>query len=416
MSDVAVVAEGAGKVFRLFRSKFDRALDAAGLSALTPWRPAPREHWALRDLSFEVPRGRCLGVVGRNGAGKTTLLRLLTGSLAPSEGRVTTTGRVHGLMDAGAGFHPEFTGRENLRASLTFQGLGKKEIASAERDIAEFTALGDALDEPVRTYSLGMWTRLAFATATVLRPDVLVVDEVLGAGDASFTERSHERLRAMTRGGGTMVVASHSLGQITQLCADAIWIEGGRLVMKGEALEVVKAYTRFIHEPEQMKSAALSRRVDSMPAAWSRWSGEGSLEIVDLQVRGGDGQPRQAFAPDDAWMLEFTFKAKRADVFDVKCAVVIFRDDGIRITLAMDDWRQFTMDAGETRTATLTFDRLNLGNGNYAVSVALYKEFAADATRVVAYDWLDRSVYFHVDGVVAALNTVFVHPSSWSVS
>src|SRR6267378_4407923 len=169
---VAVHLSGVGKMYKIYASRFDNFLEALGLARLLPWRRIKaREVWALRDIDFELKAGSRLGIIGRNGAGKSTLLKLITGNLAATEGEVLVNGQVQALLEAGAGFHPEFTAYENIRAALTYQGLNTKEIEATIDDIAEFTELGEFLSQPFKTYSAGMQARLVFATATSLKPD-----------------------------------------------------------------------------------------------------------------------------------------------------------------------------------------------------------------------------------------------------
>jgi lipopolysaccharide transport system ATP-binding protein len=368
--------------------------------------------WALRDVTLELRRGQRLGVIGRNGAGKTTMLKLIGGNYAATEGAIVAQGRVHALMDAGAGFHPELTGRENVDAALTLQGLQGRELAAAAADAIEFAELTAVIDQPLRTYSHGMWARLAFATATALQPDVLVVDEVLGAGDASFAARSAERIRAMTGNGGAMLVVSHSMEQILQLCSEAVWLERGRVQMTGSAFDVVKAYQRFVRERE-----VSVRCPPGIPAGkqgrWSRWPGEGSLTIVDMTLSGADGRERAAFEPAEALTLTVQFRASRTDVFPLQLSAVFYRLDGLRVIAPLGPWLQLEMRAGEVRTAALTLDPIQLGNGEYAISVALYKEFDAPAATGVMYDAIDRSVLFRVDGTPPAVDAVSMRPVEW---
>lgn len=250
MSDrIAIQLQGVGKMYKMFPSRLDNFLDALNLNWIAPLRKNnAREFWAVRDVDLEVKAGSRLGVIGRNGAGKSTLLKLITQNKAPTEGYVRINGQVQALLEAGAGFHPEFTGYENIRASLIYQGLDLRNIQKAMDDIEEFTELGQFLSQPFKTYSAGMQARLTFATATTLNPDILIVDEILGAGDAYFAGKSLERMQGLVKeSGATVLIVSHSLGDILKYCDECIWMERGRIVRQGSALEIVKAYEQFIH-------------------------------------------------------------------------------------------------------------------------------------------------------------------------
>src|SRR5205809_8114175 len=252
MSEFAVSMRGVGKRYKIFQHRRDHLFDAFGFAKVLPWlRTDHEDFWALREIEFDLRKGDRIGIIGRNGAGKTTLLKLITGKLKPAAGTVEVEGDVNALLDVSGGFHSEFTGRENVRGALTYQGLSNKEIRAAEKEIAEFTDLRKFFDQPFKTYSLGMQARLTFACATVFVPDVLIVDEVLGAGDAAFYRRSTDRMRELMNSGASVLLVSHAMQQIQRFCNEAIWLERGQIVMRGSTTEVVKAYDKFTRELDE---------------------------------------------------------------------------------------------------------------------------------------------------------------------
>ncbi len=278
----AIVLNSISKVYRLYDSPSEQALDVFGLSRLRFWRkPKYHERAALEDVSLVVGRGERIGVIGRNGAGKTTLLKLITGNFAPTRGTVVVNGSVQALINIGLGFHPEFTGYENIRASLVYNGLTEAELDAAIADIVGFVELDEYLHQPIKTYSLGMQSRLYFATATAVRPDILIIDEVLGAGDAYFSAKSADRMKRLTSSGATLLLVSHSMTQILQFCDEAIWIENGRVMLRDTALTVINAYEKFISELERAK------RVSSVTAAVGQrnWLTEKMLSELVQEVR-----------------------------------------------------------------------------------------------------------------------------------
>jgi lipopolysaccharide transport system ATP-binding protein len=580
---------GVGKMYKLFSSRTDNLLDALGFARLVPFhRVEHREFWALRGIDLELGAARRVGIIGRNGAGKSTLLKLITGNLAPTEGAVEVNGQVQALLDAGAGFHPEFTGYENIRAALIYQGLTEGEIAEAEADIAEFTELGQFLGQPFKTYSAGMQARLAFATATVLKPEILIIDEILGAGDAYFIGKSTERMYQLVESGASILLVSHAMSQITQMCETAIWLDRGQIVMSGDSLEVVKSYEQYIRELEDRRLRAKNRKrqagvttsieleqpaasvvvrfvlngttsgscdigairlsspsdagetvrvgapqdadpthsgfvvlegsdwsppldstngffrrlvkhegiaaaaglvafnilalnedeewelavdyrlsddatldvelwlgenavkLGSLPSAsgWReqrfplrvgtelprpqagaeagtlaaeksklyRWPGEGSLQITRVALLDRAGQPAAVFEADSLLRLEIGFEAAASGTYRLLPAAVIYRIDGLNVSSQMGDWLTKRFEQGRSYRAALTLDPLNLGNGNYVISVALYKTFDPDLNHPpVVYDWFDRSVEFQVVGTPPAITSVFIHPSQWTV-
>jgi lipopolysaccharide transport system ATP-binding protein len=248
-------------MYKIYPRRLDVALDATGLIHLFPWRKAKgREFWALRNINLVIGKGERLGIIGRNGAGKSTLLKLLTGNLAPTEGQINVNGTVQALLTSGGGFHPEFTGYENIRSSLVYQGLEPEQIENAVKEIAEFTELGDFLNQPFKLYSAGMQARLSFATATVLNPDILIVDEILGAGDAYFFGKSIERMKSLVMSGATVLIVSHAMDQISRFCEKAIWVDRGKIVHQGSSLDTIAAYEEYIHKLGDRRLQARNRK------------------------------------------------------------------------------------------------------------------------------------------------------------
>lgn len=233
-----IVARQLSKCYHMYANPRDRLKQML-------WRGRRRyyqEFWALRDLSFEVYPGEVLGIVGRNGAGKSTLLQLVCGTLFPTSGSMEVRGRVAALLELGAGFNPEFTGRENVLMSAAIMGLSREEIAARYDEIVAFADIGAFIEHPVKTYSSGMYMRLAFAVATSVEPDILVIDEALSVGDGEFARRSFDRIMALKDAGRTILFCSHSTYQVEVLCRRALWLENGRLRLLAEAERVTGEY------------------------------------------------------------------------------------------------------------------------------------------------------------------------------
>ncbi|EXJ15983.1 ABC transporter ATP-binding protein [Imhoffiella purpurea] len=244
---IAIQVEGLGKRYEIYETPRDRLKQFLSpvVGALRPSarRDYFREFWALRDLSFELKRGETLGIVGRNGSGKSTLLQIICGILRPSLGEVRTHGRIAALLELGSGFNPEFTGRENLIMNASLLGLTPSEIQDRYDDILAFADIGDFIDQPVKTYSSGMYVRLAFAVIAHVDADILVVDEALAVGDAVFTQRCMRFIRAF-QGRGTLLFVSHDMAAVQNLCQSAIWLDKGRLVEFGPSQSVAENYLR----------------------------------------------------------------------------------------------------------------------------------------------------------------------------
>ncbi len=205
-----------------------------------------REIEALQHVSFDIPHGAVQGIIGMNGAGKSTLMRTVAGILPPTEGRIEVHGRVSTLLALGVGFNRDLSGRENVILGGLAAGLRRGELNRKYDDIAEFAELGDFMDLPMRTYSSGMYGRLAFSVAVNMDPDILLIDEALSVGDAGFKRKSLEKMRELCSHAATILIVSHALGTIRELCTDVIWMHKGRLAMRGDAQTVVEAYTRFL--------------------------------------------------------------------------------------------------------------------------------------------------------------------------
>jgi len=265
---VAIRLEHVSKIYKLYGSRKEQVLDNIGLPKfLRPKASAKSpEFHALRDVSFEIKRGERVGIIGRNGAGKTTMLRLITQNFAPTSGRVTIDGSVQALLQLGLGFHAEFTGYENIVASLNYNGLVGKAFDEALKEVIDFVELGDFLHQPVKAYSMGMQARLQFAAATAIRPDILIVDEVLGAGDAYFSAKSAHRMKKLATSGCTLLLVSHSTQEVLRFCDRVIWMHQGSILMEGPALDVVRIYEAYIEELNfkmRQQTAALWAEVDA---------------------------------------------------------------------------------------------------------------------------------------------------------
>ena len=209
-------------------------------------RQRTEEFWALKNISLTVPKGATMGIMGRNGSGKSTLLKLISRILYPTKGEVRIKGKLSTLLELGAGFHPDFTGRENIYLNASILGFTKKEIKERLNEIIEFAELGDFIDNPVRNYSSGMYMRLGFAVAVHVDPDILLIDEVLSVGDLAFQEKCLARIQDMQKRGKTIILVTHAPKQVEELCNIAVWLDQGEAKLQGPAQEVAQAYKEFI--------------------------------------------------------------------------------------------------------------------------------------------------------------------------
>lgn len=237
-----ISAHGLGKCYQLYAKPQDRLKQFL----VRGRRQYFREFWALRDVSFDIMPGEVVGIVGRNGAGKSTLLQLVCSTLTPTTGEIAVKGRVAALLELGAGFNPEFSGRENVFMSAAVMGITEQEIAARYEEIVDFSGIRDFIDQPVKTYSSGMYVRLAFAVATSVDPDILVIDEALSVGDGEFARRSFDRIMALKQAGKTILFCSHNTYQIESLCSRAIWLRDGQIVAQGLPADVIVGYNQYL--------------------------------------------------------------------------------------------------------------------------------------------------------------------------
>jgi ABC-type polysaccharide/polyol phosphate transport system ATPase subunit len=240
-SPIAIRVENVSQRFRVIRERPDTLREAFAKF----FRKSSGSHVfeAVKDISFDVHKGEMVGIIGSNGSGKSTLLKIISGVYKPTTGRVEVSGTIAPLLELGAGFHPELTGRENILLNGLLMGHSKREMRQREQTIIEFADIGDFVDVPVKQYSSGMYMRLAFAVATEIDPDVLVLDEILAVGDIGFQQKCFERLRRFRESGKTILLVTHSLAQITMFCSRAILIDAGRVVVDGHPDNVVEHFT-----------------------------------------------------------------------------------------------------------------------------------------------------------------------------
>ena len=318
------------------------------------------DFWAVRDVSFEVARGEAVGVIGRNGAGKSTILKLLTGITAPTAGEIVIRGRLAALIELGSGFHPELTGRENAYLSGSMLGLRRREITDKLPRIAEFAGIGDFLDAPVKFYSSGMFVRLGFAIAAHLEPDVLLVDEVLAVGDAEFQARCLGRIEDLKRQGVTLIIVSHDLGAIEQLCDRVLLLDHGSIIASGNSSEIVTAYQRLA-AGGAAPSAASARPIEP-------GTEDTPLEIAGLALYKSDGTSTLTVPSNGSLTASITVHANRPfDDVEVTLAFYDFEHGThlIECTSAKNGER-FPLPAGETQI-DFVIPHLPLGPGVYTL-------------------------------------------------
>ena len=342
-------------------------------------RGADRKHeafWALKDVSFEIAQGETVGIIGPNGAGKSTALKLISRIIEPTSGRIEVNGRVGALLELGAGFHPDLTGRENIYLNGSILGLNRAQIRRKLDDIVAFAELERFIDVPVKHYSSGMYVRLGFSVAVHTDPEVLLVDEVLAVGDASFQRKCLERIDRMRSAGVTILLVSHSPENVRATCSRAIWLDGGRLIDDGSTESVVARYLTHTWDSEEGK---LKPRTESN----RRW-GSGEVQIVNVRLLDGNSRERQQFHLGEPLTVEIHYCAEKRVERPV-FGLAVHRNDGTHITGPNTQFAGYEIPHVEGEgIIQYTVHSLPLLEGSYSVSVA-------------AHNWEDTKTFDYHD-------------------
>ena len=364
----AIEARELGKCYTLFERPADR------LKQLLwgRWRTYGREFWALRDVNLAVRPGEVVGLVGRNGAGKSTLLQLVCGTLAASSGELTVKGRVAALLELGGGFSPDFTGLENIYMNAAILGLKRAEVEARLPGILAFADIGDFIRQPVKTYSSGMFMRLAFAVATSVEPDILVIDEALSVGDGAFARKSFERIMKLKDAGKTILFCSHSMYQVEALCSRVLWIEAGVMRMQGPAAEVTSAYAASLEPAGLVEPALLLLKKDQKPQAPQ---GSGRILRVSAMADGvtGNAVTLRSGVSDLTLAVDFVIDP----ALPVPGLAFGFADSAGRTVssaISVNDGVTLRVDAQGYGQARLVLARIPLLKGRYDVTTILTTE------------------------------------------
>jgi len=382
--------EAAERRFRVLRERNATLKEAL----LRGRRTRHVEFMALRGVDLEIRPGESVGLVGRNGSGKSTLLKLIAGIIAPSAGRVVTAGTIASMLELGAGFHPDFTGRENLFLNAAILGFSEREVRERFDEIVEFAELEDFVDAPVRTYSSGMQLRLAFAVASHVRADIMLLDEVFAVGDEAFQRKCMGRMSDFRRSGGTLVFVSHDATAVERICDRAVLLEHGRVLLDGDVQDVLSRYHRLLAEESRRHVGGAG---DAPPAPapereepTRRW-GDRSVEITAVRLRAADGRETGSFRAGDPLSIDIAFRLQ-APVPLPNFGIAIHSVEGVHLygtNMAREGWPAHSEAAeGVVRFAV---PALPLHEGRFTLTVA-----ATSHDERTVYDWLDRWCEFSV--------------------
>jgi lipopolysaccharide transport system ATP-binding protein len=371
-------AENLGKAYRLYTRPMDRAVE---------WltrRPKHQEFWALRELDLEVRAGESVGIIGENGAGKSTLLALLTGTTRPTTGTVAVHGTLAAILELGAGFHPEFSGRHNARMHASLFGITGTDAEQRIEEAIAFSELGGFIDQPVRTYSSGMYVRLAFALAVSVDPEVLIIDEALAVGDQHFQTKCVDRITEFRERGKTILFCSHAMYQVKKLCDRALWLKHGQVAAQGSVDEVIDAYLEYarMRDQEEATQHAPTGRDPSM------------LRLVDVTLEGGDAGDPPTWQSGSPLTVRVVLERSRDADLDPGVGIAFVRNDGLVCYCVSTEMDGITMDRRPDGTfhAVLHLPQLPLLGGGYYLNIGTIDNRSA----LLMYDVQERRCPFRV--------------------
>jgi ABC-type polysaccharide/polyol phosphate transport system ATPase subunit len=404
--NLAISLRDVSKRYEIHRRPLHRILDLLRIGA-PRWEP----FWALRGVYLDIPRGSTVGIIGENGAGKSTLLKIVSGVTQPTTGSVRVRGRLTSLIELGAGFHPEFSGRDNIRLACSILGLEQDEIAERTGPIIEFSELGDFIDRPVKTYSSGMYVRLGFAVATSVDPDILLIDEALAVGDEHFKGKCMRRLNEYAEAGGTTVFVSHDMGAVRSMCRHVVLLDRGEVVEQGAPERVADEYLKRV-KARGDAALSVSARAD---AEYPRW-GSGEIEVERVELLDDRGRPARVLKSGEPCRVRISYRV-HAPVGAPVFGLGFYRSDGTYVNGSNHHWRASPIDlvdvrAGERGEVEMALERLPLLQGSYYLSSFLYDH---GRPTPVAIDHREHVVAFQVVDHRQREHGLVAFPSTWTV-
>ncbi|MFT7667706.1 MAG: ABC-type polysaccharide/polyol phosphate transport system ATPase subunit [Planctomycetota bacterium] len=406
-TDSAIFAENLGKAYQMYQKPIHRLWDM-----ILPGKKRYSEFWAVKNVYLDIPHGSTVGIIGQNGAGKSTLLKLLTGISKPTTGSVQVQGRVASLLELGAGFHPEFSGRENIYLNCSILGMPTEEIDERLESIIAFSELGDFIERPVKTYSSGMYVRLGFSVAASVDPDIFIIDEALSVGDEHFKGKCTNRLNDFREQGKTIIFVSHDMGSVKSMCQRVVMMDQGEIVEQGSAEKVADEYLKRAHARGNERLSTVNRGTSEYP----RW-GSGEVEIHRVSMIDHKGEEGHVFHTGRPFKLRMEFTCNE-EVKKPVFGIGIYRSDGSYINGSNHHWRDTPIDIdvmkpGESGEVLMEFETLPLLQGQYYITTFLYDHNKAAPT---AIDHQEHALTFEVLDPLNHQHGMLYLPTKWTVN
>jgi teichoic acid transport system ATP-binding protein len=427
-NDHAISVQNIGKCYHIYTNPKDRLKQAF-------WRHRKRfshDFWALKNISFEVSKGESVGIIGQNGSGKSTLLQIIAGVTVPTTGEVIVGGRISSLLELGAGFNFEFTGRENVFLNGAILGFSHEEMEKRAEEIIKFAEIGPFIDQPVKTYSSGMYVRLAFSCAIHVDPDILIIDEVLAVGDTYFQLKCMDRLNHFQKAKKAILLVTHSSYTIKSLCNTGIWLDEGEIVMMGDALYVADLYNDFMRSRTKDRSITARSYIEEVSRiegqkynAGEEISNERLLlnscdhptltqndvaRVISFRLSSGDGYESYRFTPKDTMILDLTYEVYNP-IDGLVMGVAILKNDGYYVcglNTTLDDLK-IPSNPG-THRIKLKYPDLSLLGGLYNITLGLF-----DKKAIINIDLHKEAIFFEVLLSKNIADGTVVLPHEWSI-
>jgi lipopolysaccharide transport system ATP-binding protein len=375
-----------GKAYKKYSSRWNRLIEWLAFNTIVKHD----KKWILRNITFSVKRGEAIGIIGINGAGKSTLLKLITGTIIPTEGSIKLSGRVASLLELGLGFHPEFTGRQNIKIAAQMLGIKNEELKDLMPDIEDFAEIAEYIDQPIRVYSSGMQVRLAFSLATAIRPDILIIDEALSVGDVYFQHKSFERIKEYRSKGTTLIIVSHDKQAILSICDSAILLDSGSLALKGDPEVVMDYYNaKLSSNDKQISTNALIQNGKIQTV-----SGTGEAKVISIKIIDNNGDLKETIEVGEKINIEIKIKINE-NIEKLVLGYAIKNTYGQVVYGTNTEFKKkqiVNLVKGSNYVFNISFIA-NLGVGAYSIATAL----VGDETHLNNnYEWRDFALLFNV--------------------